>query len=80
MAFQKTLYKQGKLQLYTSFKEGPGFENYLNLPNKKLRQAIIKLRITAHKFPIETGHFDFRKQTERTSPCVVMVLEMRCTI
>ena len=50
--FKKTLYKQGKLQLYTSLKERPGFENYLNLPNKKLRQAITKLRIIAHKFPI----------------------------
>ena len=68
MAFQKTLYKQGKLQLYTSFKEGPGFENYLNLPNKKLRQAITKLRISAHKFPIETGRFDYRKGTERICP------------
>ena len=33
-------------------KECPGFENYLNLPNKKLRQAITKLRIIAHKFPV----------------------------
>ena len=33
-------------------KECPGFENYLNLPNRKLRQAITKLRIIAHKFPI----------------------------
>ena len=42
MAFQKTLYKQGKLQLYSSLKERSGFENYLNFPNKNLRQAIIK--------------------------------------
>ena len=66
--FKKTLYKQGKLQLYTSLKERPGFENYLNLPNKKLRQAITKLRISAHKFPIETGRFDYRKGTERICP------------
>ena len=66
--FKKTLYKQGKLQLYTSLKERPGFENYLNLPNKKLRQAITKLRISAHKFPIETGRFDYRKRTERICP------------
>ena len=66
--FKKTVYKQRKLQLYTSLKERPGFENYLNLPNKKLRQAITKLRISAHKFPIETEHFDYRKRTERTCP------------
>ena len=52
----------------------PGFENYLNLPNKKLHQAITKLRISAHKFPIEKGRFNFRKWTQRTDPCVVMVL------
>ena len=66
--FKKILYKQGKLQLYTSFKERPGFENYLNLPNKKLHQAITKLRISAHKFLIEIGHLDYRKRTEKICP------------
>ena len=66
--FEKTLYKQEKLQLYTGFKERPRFENYLNLPYEKLRQSITKLRITAHKFPIETGSFDYKKQTERICP------------
>ena len=66
--FKKTLYKPGKLQIYTSLKERPGFENYLNLPNKKLCQAITKLRISAHKFPIETGRFDYRMRTERICP------------
>ena len=28
---------KGTLKLYTNLKECPGFENYLNLPNKKLR-------------------------------------------
>ena len=27
-----------------------------------------KLRISTHKFPIETGCFDYRKQTERICP------------
>ena len=66
--FIKTLYKEGKLQLYTSLKEHPRFENYLNLPNKKLCRAITKLRISAHKFPIETGRFDYRKRTETICP------------
>ena len=46
-----------KLKLYTSFKEHPGFENYLK-SNPKLRQAITKIRISAHQFPIETGCFE----------------------
>ena len=66
--FKKTLYKQGKLQLYTSLKERSRFENHLNFPNKNLRQAIIKVRISAHKLPIETGHFDNRKRTEKICP------------
>ena len=66
--FKNTLYEQGKLQLYTSLKERPGFENYLNLPNKKLRQAITKLRTSAHKFTIETGRFDYRKRNEKICP------------
>ena len=65
---KKTLYKQRKLQLYISPKEHPGFENCLNLPNKKLCQAITKLRISGHKFPIKTGRFGYRKRTERIFP------------
>ena len=57
-----------KIPTLHQLKECPGFENYLNLPNKKLRQAITKLRISAHKFPIETGRFDYRKGTERICP------------
>ena len=68
MAFQKNPLQARKLKLYSSLKERPGFESYLNLPNKKLRQAITKLRISAHKFPIETGRFDYRKRTERICP------------
>ena len=55
----------GKLKLYTCFKEHTGFENYLNEPNTKLRQAITKIRISAHKFPIEVGRFENKNQTDR---------------
>ena len=63
-------YSQGKLKLYTSFKECPGFENYLNESNPKLRQAIMKIRISAHKFPIEKpkGHFENQNQANRICP------------
>ena len=73
MEFQKTLYKQGKLQLFTSLKECPGFENYLNLPNQKLCQVITKLRITAQKFPIESGRLSIGSRLKDSTPCVVMV-------
>ena len=55
---KKTLYNQRKFQHYSSLKELPQFGNYLNLPNKKLHQAITKLRISAHKFPpLKLGFF-----------------------
>ena len=53
----KEKYSYGKLKLYTSFKESPGFENYLNESDPKLLQAITKIRISAHHLPIETGRF-----------------------
>ena len=58
----------GKLKLYASFKEHTGFENYLNEPNTKIRQAITKIRISAHKFPIEVGRFENKNQTDRICP------------
>ena len=61
----KANYSQDKLKLYTSFKERPSFENYLNESNPKLRQAITKSSISVHKFPIETGSFGNKKQTDR---------------
>ena len=61
----KANYNQDKLKLYTSFKERPSFENYLNESNPKLRQAITKSSISVHKFPIETGRFGNKKQTDR---------------
>ena len=51
-------YSQGKRRLYTTLKERPGFETYLTLNNPNLRQAITKLRISAHKLSIETGRYN----------------------
>ena len=64
----KEKYSQGKLKLYSSFKERSGFENYLNESNPKLRQVITKIRINAHKFPTETGRFENKNQTDRICP------------
>ena len=44
----KEKYSQDKLQLYTSFKEHPGFENYPNESNPKFHQAITKIRTIVH--------------------------------
>ena len=64
----KEKYSQGKLKVYTSFKEHPGFENYLKESNPKLRQVITKIRISAHKFPIKTGRFENKNQNNRICP------------
>ena len=72
----KEKYSQGKLKLYISFKEHPGFENYLNESNPKLRQAITKIRISAHKFPIEAGRFENKNKPTEYVHCAVRVLEM----
>ena len=61
-------YTEGKLRLYTCIKEKPGFENYLNETNSKLRQAMTKIRISAHKFPVETGRFENKSLQDRICP------------
>ena len=64
-------YSQGKLRLKSKAKSKalrPGFEQYLNLSNPKPRQSITKPRISAHKFPIETGRFENKAPAERTCP------------
>ena len=64
----KEKYSQGKLKLYTSFKERSDFANYLNESNPKLHQRIKKFRVSARKFPIETGRFENKNQTNRICP------------
>ena len=64
-------YSQGKLRLYTTLKERPGFETYLILNNPKLRQAITKLRISVPKLPTETGCYDQKHKLKESAPYVV---------
>ena len=64
-------YSQGKHRLYTHLKVRSGFEQYINLSNHKLRQSITKLRISAHKFPIEIRRFENKAPVERICPYVV---------
>ena len=70
-------YSKGKLKFYTSIKERPGFENYLNMGNPKFRQTITKFRISAHKFAIETGRYENKVQWDKISACVVEELETK---
>jgi hypothetical protein len=62
---RRSLGSSSKLELYSSIKENFGREGYLNLPNYKLRNAITKLRTSAHNFPIETGRYSNIPREER---------------
>ena len=70
---------QDKLKFYASLKECPDFEQYLKLSSPKLRQAITKIRISAHKFPIETGWYEKKIQQIHFAPCPVEILVMSAT-
>ena len=62
----------------TTFKERPGFEQYLNLSNPKLQQAITKIKISAYKFPIETGRNENKNPTEKLCPLCCEVIGDEC--
>ena len=55
-------YCEGKLRFYTSI------SIYHNMENPKFRQAITNFRISAHKFPIETGRYENKAQCYRICP------------
>ena len=68
MVHKKKSNSQDKLKFYASLKECQDFEQYLKLSSPKLRQAITKIRISAHKFPIKTGWYENKNPTERLCP------------
>ena len=49
--------KQSKLAFYSSIKDTFGFEPYLNLPNRKDRVNISRLRGSCHDLNIERGRY-----------------------
>ena len=50
--------ENGKLRLFKKVKVNFNFEHYLSqVQNVKHRQAVTKLRISAHKIPVETGRY-----------------------
>ena len=56
--------KSTKLKFYNSVKTDFAAESYLHIPNKKGGNYISKIRMSSHKFNIETG----RHSTKRLSP------------
>ena len=58
----------GKLELYLSFKDNFGKESYLELNNYRNKNAITKMRISAHSLPIETGRYTGTPREERLCP------------
>ena len=57
---------RGKLVTYFSFKTSFRFEEYLKIKSFKHRQAICKIRISAHPQKIETDRYS-KKEIERSS-------------
>ena len=56
----------GKLKLYSSVKTNPGKEKYLCMVNDAYdRKIITQLRLSCHKFPIETGRYNNIPNSER---------------
>ena len=50
--------ENGKLKIYKNIKMNISFENYLlGIQNFKHRQAVTRLRVSAHRLPVETGRY-----------------------
>ena len=58
----------GKHQIYAEIKTQNCFEKYLDIENMNIRKAITKMRISSHKFPIETGRYEGKERHERLCP------------
>ena len=58
----------GKLDLYVSIKECFKREGYLTTYNYKFRNAVTKMRISAHNLPIETGRYTKTPREGRVCP------------
>ena len=67
---ERAKYQQNsKLELFTSLKTEFGFADYLCICKKNLQRiALTKLRVSAHKLPIETGRYIQTPRIERQCP------------
>ena len=60
---------KGKHQIYAEIKTKNCFERYIEIEgNMNIRKAITKMRISSHKFPIETGRYEKREKSDRICP------------
>ena len=60
-----SLVDSSKLEIYLSIKESFERENYLIVTNYKLRNALTKMRLSAHSFPIEIGRYSKTPREDR---------------
>jgi hypothetical protein len=65
---RKKQQSKGKHQIYAEIKTQNCFEKYLDIENMNIRKAITKMRISSHKFPIETGRYEGKERHERWCP------------
>ena len=64
-----TFQKDSKLDLFTSLKNKFEISDYLKIiKNPSHRIALSKMRVSAHKFPIETGRYNNTPREERLCP------------
>jgi hypothetical protein len=68
LAKKARLQVSGKLDLYASIKGNFEQESYLELKDFSSRNAISKMRISAHELPIETGRYSGIPRNERVCP------------
>ena len=67
--FQHFILQDSKLKLFAKIKKNFGYERYLStILNFKERQAITKLRISAHCLPVETGRYNRTNPQQRICP------------
>ena len=58
--------ENGKLKIYENLKMNRSFENdVLGIQNFKHRQAVTRLRVSAHRLPVETGRYTKIEYSDR---------------
>ena len=77
----ETLLDDGKLDLYRQIKTSCGAVSCLfNISNFKLWQSLTKFRISAHRFPIESGRYNNTYRHNGICYNVIRTWELKSTI
>jgi hypothetical protein len=71
----KKLKDYSRLKLYRTIKTQVSREKYLsNIKNESYRKSVTCLRISSHKFPIETGRYNNTEQEQRIcTKCTISI-------